>query len=103
MTTPPEHTMITPTMSARREKTRGIDKLPARKSDASDSMMTATQPKAIRAMTDPVRTLRKVVKANMDEDSLKCRVVPALAFTVQVVLPEWFIQQTCSKKQRCIG
>src|SRR5699024_10354412 len=102
MTTPPEHTMMTPTMSARREKTRGIDKLPARKSDASDSMTTATQSKAIRAMTDPVRTLRKVVKANMDEDSLWCRVVPARAFTVKFVRPAWFIQQSSTKKHRCL-
>src|SRR5699024_11583031 len=102
MTTPPEHTMITPTMSARREKTRGIDKLPARKSDASDSMTPATQPKALRAMTDPVRTLRKVVKANMDEDCLWCRVVPALAFTVQVVLPARFIQQPSTQKHLCL-
>ena len=85
--------MMTPTMSARRVKTRGIDKLPARKPDASDSSATATQPNTIRAMTDPVRTPRRAVEADMDEDSFKCRVVPALAFTVQVVLPECSNQQ----------
>src|SRR5699024_4324137 len=103
MTTPPEHTMITPTMSARREKTRGIDKLPVRKSDANESMTTATQPKASRAMTDPVTTLRKGVEANMDEYSLWCRIGPALSFTVQVVLTAWVIQQPSTKKYRCLG
>src|SRR5699024_12662845 len=86
--------MMTPTMSARRVKTRGIDKLPARKPDASDSSVTATQPNTIRAMTDPVRTSRRAVEADMDEDSFCCRVVPALALTVQVVLP------ACSNQER---
>lgn len=44
-------------------------------------------------MTDPVRTPRRAVEADMDEDSFKCRVVPALAFTVQVVLPASSDQQ----------
>src|SRR5690625_5025363 len=85
--------MMTPTMSARRVKTRGIDKLPARKPEASDSSATATQPNTIRAMTDPVRTPSRAVEADIDEDSFKCRVVPALALTVRGVLP------TCSYPQ----